>query len=229
VYGVAYDRLSSASGPLELRRIAAELLDAEHFQQLLIEASAELPWHIFEWLAAIDSVLEALPIPFEERLDPALARRARQAFKGVASVVLAVVRNPAYAAQLAERPEPGHLLDLVVDRRLPRAVRRALYERELAGVYVAAVFGAAFSQREPPDWMVRALYEGFTVGMGEWFDYAATALGAVIPDDLRTHVDWPRIFVEHQEARRAAELSRARFEQGGRRPMLVNPDDETVE
>lgn len=217
-------RLAGCS-PTELRAEAERVLADVEWQKSAI-AAAHLPSLAFalDWLDKTASVYRWLPLPFEEHLEPERASLTRASLAVFLSTLARLREDPRLAQQ--HEPTPSHALDYVVDREIPREIRRALYERDIGTIYLLAVLGAAFAREPFSPEVTRALYNGWVNGLRQWLDMLAQLFGVPVPPELRESVDWGAAFARHEQARHASKLAHERFVVGGREPTLLIPSSE---
>lgn len=229
-FELAYTRLRSARTRAELRLLADGILSDRTWQRLCLRLSrrATTSKQVQRTLEAIEHGDETA-LPYQRMLAPNLASRCRHVLVGLFRAVLALVEQGheshgvGAVSQVATVNPKADMIGYLTDHTMPREVRRCLYERDLAGVYWNALIGACVLNSPPRPWVVEALYEGWTEGLGAWFDLIATEFGIEVPDDLRKRVDWTDAARRHAEEQQAADLSRRAFIDGGRKPMLVVP------
>jgi hypothetical protein len=116
--------------------------------------------------------------------------------------------------------------EYLTNRLIPREVRRACYERDLAFIHLAALAGADALGRDLDRETIDLLYRGWVSGFRSWFDAIASMYGVTIPDDLRAHANWQRIIDEHERVVAARDAIHERFASGGDQPLLVAPDQD---
>ncbi len=117
------------------------------------------------------------------------------------------------------------MLDYRTNRDIPREIRRALFERDIASVYLMALIGAGLADARLSRPTVRALYTGLVDGLGQWFDLLACFYGVPVPEALRDAVNWQGVLDRHIAERDAARASHAQYVAAGRKPMIVFPPE----
>jgi hypothetical protein len=221
----AYRCVAHAKDAAELRRAAEGVLDDEEWRALTFTVAREAP-SLLSRILTLRAFWKVVPlrVPFEGCVSPEIAERARHSLRW------SILVSCEYLDRNGGRPSiapstSDDMFGYLTDRHSPREMRRALLERDVAHVLRAAMHGAELRSEVPPQWMIDASFERFGAGLRPWFDLMASAFGLEVPDDLRQHTDWRAVVQAHRELQAARRSAVARYEEGGRQPMLVLPPD----
>lgn len=211
----------SACHPECMRGEAEQVLDDVEWQRSVSAANA---LHSALDLLRGGALSDVVSLPFEKDLDRQRADEARAAVVWLYLAIGQLLADPRIDEQL--EAEPGHMLDYFTDRDIPREIRRALFERDIASVYLMALVGAAIADTPLSQAVTRALYDGLVRGLRQWFDLVACFYGVPIPAALRDSVNWQEVLERHIAERDAARVAHAQYVAGGRKPMIVFPPEQ---
>jgi len=222
-FALAAQRLAGCQTDDALREATTALLDSAEWRRALAHQRIfmagvfrALEQSVF--VEKLTSTEDQLPVPFAERITPAVRRKGQLTMLWTIKTTMELVQSGYTRPQLTTDEDAFSYL---YDRTIPREVRQTLRLRDMSDAAFFALAATDLAAIALPQANIGCLYRAWTNNCARWFDYVATFFDIEVPNKLRLRVDWVAALMQH-----AAERSAATHAERGSGPFLVPVDDE---